>query len=107
MKRVNEMIDVEKTVTDIENLEDERENRDRTQHHVGKIAHHGAEKESGVESVLADFFLGSVLNPFLKSIRWLFRAEMKNGVVLFGGFVCLFLRLFFRSRFLGLRLEAG
>src|ERR1700726_903414 len=58
VKRVNEMVDVENPSPDVKKLEDEGEQRNAEQHHVGKVAHQGDQEELNIGSMFAEFLPG-------------------------------------------------
>src|ERR1051325_1223162 len=60
---VDQMVDIEKTPTDIENFQDEREEWDAAQHHVREIAEQGADKKPHFCSVFAHLLFRPAFDP--------------------------------------------
>ena len=63
---VNEMIDVKDAFAHVKHLEHEGEERDAAEHHVGEIAEQRCDEEGHLAAVLAHFFFGPLLQPFLE-----------------------------------------
>ena len=66
MQGVNQMIDIENVATDVENLQDKREERNAAEHHVRQIVEERADKKPHFRSVFAHFFFGPRLEPLLE-----------------------------------------